>query len=314
MTVRIALAALFIAPAAMAYPWPSTADRWLLGVAVVAVLVLFAWWRGLFFTTMVWRRLAIWSRRNRTNGLHHSPVDSTTVVLRIDPSEPVALPLRLIAGYLDRYGIRCDKVRITSRNTAHSRTTWLGLTVRAANNLAALRARSSRIPLRETAEVAARRLADYLRENGWNVALVDTAVPPADSSAKEAWIGMRAGSGYVAAYRVAVDDQLAETLAAVWAGPSSEIWTAMEITGTATDPGVAVVCTIRSEDKPGAAAPIQGLTLLRGRQRPAIDSLSLLSVKRLEAFPVPLSEDLLTSVYWPVETRNYHVHSLGPSG
>ena len=33
---RITLALLFIIPAGMAYPWPSTRDRWLLGVAVVA--------------------------------------------------------------------------------------------------------------------------------------------------------------------------------------------------------------------------------------------------------------------------------------
>ncbi|HZN82430.1 MAG TPA: type VII secretion protein EccE, partial [Mycobacterium sp.] len=153
MTVRIALASLFIVPAAMAYRWPSTADRWLLGGAVVAVLVLFAGWRGLFFTTMVWRRLAIWSRRYRTDGLHHSPVDYSTVVLRIDPSEPVALPLRLIAGYLDRYGIRCDKIRVTSRDLDGLRTTWISLTLRAVDNLTALRARSARIPLRETTDV-----------------------------------------------------------------------------------------------------------------------------------------------------------------
>ena len=58
MTARITLALLFIIPAAMAYPWPSTRDRWVLGVAIVAVVVLFAWWRGLFLTTMVGRRVA----------------------------------------------------------------------------------------------------------------------------------------------------------------------------------------------------------------------------------------------------------------
>ena len=79
--------------------------------------------------------------------------------------------------------------------------------------------------------------------------------------------------------------------------------TALEITGTATDPGVAVACTVRSDDKPGAAAPISGLTLLRGRQRPAIDALNPLSVQRLEAGSVPVSEVLLTNLRWPVETR-----------
>ena len=41
MTARITLALLFIVPAAMAYPWPSPADKWLLGIAVAAAVVLF---------------------------------------------------------------------------------------------------------------------------------------------------------------------------------------------------------------------------------------------------------------------------------
>jgi type VII secretion protein EccE len=298
MTVRITLALLFIVPAAMAYPWSSTVDWWVLGSAAAAVVILFAWWGGLFLTTTVGRRLAMWGRRNRTEGLHHSSADITTVLLRIDPSERSVLPLRLIAGYLDRYGIRCDKVRITSRDTADTRTTWIGLTLGAADNLAALRARSPQMPLRDTADVAARRLADHLREIGWDAAIVDTAVPPTDSSAKETWRGMRDESGYVAAFRVAVGDRLPETLAEVWALPSPETWTALEITRTGTDPAITVVCAVRSQDKPGVAGPVPGLTLLRGRQRPVIDALNPLSVDRLEAKPVPLSEDLLDELQW----------------
>jgi type VII secretion protein EccE len=176
------------------------------------------------------------------------------------------------------------------------------LTVRAEDNLAALRARSIRIPLRDTAEVVARRLADQLREKGWNVAIADIAVPSTDTSAKETWTALRDGSGYVTtAYRVAVDNGLPETSAAVWALPSPETWTALEITGTATDPAVAVICTVRSESKP--SAPVPGLTTLRGRQRPAIDALSPLSVRRLDASPVPISDELLTNLGWPVEPR-----------
>ena len=36
MIVRLTLAALFVVPAAMAYPWQTTTDRWLLGAAVAA--------------------------------------------------------------------------------------------------------------------------------------------------------------------------------------------------------------------------------------------------------------------------------------
>ncbi|HKH53516.1 MAG TPA: hypothetical protein VKA77_17340 [Mycobacterium sp.] len=115
-----------------------------------------------------------------------------------------------------------------------------------------------------------------------------------------AWYAL--GSGYVAAYRVTVDDRLPETLAEVWSLPSPETWTALEITGTATDSGTAVVCTVRSHNRPGSAAPIPGLTLLRGRQRHAIDALNPLSVDRLEAGPVSLTEAVLGNLRWPVAT------------
>jgi type VII secretion protein EccE len=299
MTARIALALLVTVPAAMAYPWTSTADRWVLGVAVVAVVVLFAWWQGLFVTTVVGRRRAMWRRRNHSEGLHQSSA-YTTVLLRLDPSAPGELPLRLIAGYVDRYGIRCDKVRITSRDVAGTRTTWIGLTLRATDNLDALRARSPRIPLRDTAEIAGRRLADHLRETGWNVAMVDTAGAPAGASGKETWRGLRDASGYVTAYRVAVDDRLAYTLAEVSALPSPETWIALEITGTAADPGVAVVCALRSDGRPSAKPPVAGLTLLRGRQRPALNALNPLSAGRLEAKPVPLHPELLNGLQWRV--------------
>jgi type VII secretion protein EccE len=267
MTARMALAALFIVPAAMAYPWLSAADRWLLGIAVVAVLVLFAWWRGSFVTTMLGRRLAMVLRRNRTNGAHQSS-EYTTVLLRVEPD---GLPLPLIAGYLDRYGIRCDKIRITSRNLSGLRTTWLGITLGAADNLAALRARSARIPLRDTAEVVGRRLANHLRESGWDVTPVDTADVPARPDAKETWRGLRDGSGYVAAYRVASLDDLPEL-------PSSEIWMALEITGTASDLRVNRACAIRTDHKP---LSIAGAKPLNGQHRAALDALNPLSVDRL---------------------------------
>jgi type VII secretion protein EccE len=298
MTARIALALLYIVPAVMAYPWPSTADRWVLGVAVAAVLVLFAWWRGQFLTTMLRRRLAMLRRRNRTDGGHRSS-DYTTVVLRVDPSDRAALPLRLIADYFHRYGVRCDKVRVTSRDTAQSRVTWVGLTIGAADNLDALRARSPRIPLRDTAEVAARRLADHLREMGWNVAIVDSVVPPTDAGAKETWRGMRDGSGYVTAYGLAVDNNLAERLAQVPALGSAETWTALEFTKVGGRAAVSAVCAVRSDDKPRAAVPIPGLTLLAGRQRPAIAALNPLSVERLEGKGVAFSAELLDQIHWP---------------
>src|SRR4029077_20582061 len=117
-----------------------------------------------------------------------------TALLRIGPpvGDADVLPLQVIARYLDRYGIRADKIRITSRDNesdALRRETWIGLTVSAADNLTALRARSPRIPLHETAEVAVRRLADHLREIGWEASTVGPDDVPRllTPSVRETW-------------------------------------------------------------------------------------------------------------------------------
>lgn len=281
MTVRITLALLFVIPAAMAYPWASTRDRWILGAAVAAVIVLFAWWRGVFLTTVVGRRIAMLLRRNTIKERGSS--EYTTVLMRVDASDPAGLPLNLITRYLDRYGIRCDKVRVTHRAVHGQRTTWLGLTLGAADNLPALQARSPRIPLRDTAEVVARRLADHLREAGWTVWIVEAADAPAPSSAKETGRGVRDDAGYVAAYDVKVDDRLADTLAEIRSLPSHDTWTALEFTGAATKPSVSAVCALRTGERPATGAPIAALTPLRGRHRAALTALDPLSTERLDA-------------------------------
>lgn len=300
MTARIAVALLFVIPAALAYPWESTAHRWLLGAAVVVVIVAFAWWRGLFLTTMVARRLAICRRNHRKPHAAGPSVPYVTVLMRVEASGPADLPLPLIAGYVDRYGLRAHKVRVTSRTADGLRTTWIGLTVGATDNLAALRARSARLPLRETAEVAARRLTDHLRERGWDVTIIDNAESPVPASAKETWRGLRDESGYVAAYRVHVDDRLAESLAAIESHSADEVWTALEVTGSATRPAITVGCALRTEQRPAATAPLPGLTPQRGRQRPALESLDPLAVNRIEGAPVALPAGLLEELRWPV--------------
>ena len=197
----------------MAYPWRSTRDYWVLGIAVAVVIVLFGWWRGLHFTTILRRRLAMHAPP-RPATTEPGPPARTTALLRIGPptDDHGVLPLPLIAGYLDRYGIRADTIRITSRDNASDarrRETWIGLTVSAADNLAALQARSSRIPLHETARVAARRLADHLREIGWEANCVRARRRSRGCSTRrprESWRAVqRGGSDYVAAYQVRVD-------------------------------------------------------------------------------------------------------------
>ncbi|GAS89323.1 type VII secretion protein EccE [Mycolicibacterium brisbanense] len=285
MTARLALASLFLVAAVLARPWQSPVERWVLGISLAAVLVLIAWWGGLFLTTRVGRLVAmLW--RNLSKGKGDSGFEPAveTIVLRVDPAAEAQLPI--VVSYLDRYGIRCDKVRVTHRDGDGARRSWISLTVAATDNLAALQARSSRIPLRDTAEVVGRRLADHLRENGWTVTVVDGVDTPLPDPAKETWRGVKDESGFAAAYRVAVTGSLADTLAAVRGLPARQVWTVLEFTGDPSQPQLVVGCAVHTDERPGAKAPVPGLTPQRGRHRPALRALSPRSSHRLDGRPV----------------------------
>ncbi|BBZ37039.1 type VII secretion protein EccE [Mycobacterium conspicuum] len=310
---RITLALLAVVPAVMAYPWRTPREQWVLGVAVAVVIVLFGWWGGLHFTTILRRRLAMMRRPSHQAG---SPA-RTTALLRLGPptGDQGVLPLPLIAGYLDRYGIRADRVRITSRtnpaSTSAPRQTWIALTVSAADNLPALRARSSAIPMHETTRVAVRRLADHLREVGWEATVSEPDVVPRllDSAGRESWRAVQAGSGYLAAYRVSADDALPQTLDAIASLQAREAWVALEIAeGT-----VAVACALLTDAPPSAAAPLAGLTAQRGNQRPALAALDLLSTERLDGHTAA-SDDLLKRLDWPCPVAGAHRAPLAEAG
>lgn len=302
MIVRLSLGLLVGIPAAMAYPWPATADRWLLGVAIGVIVVLFAWWRGNFVTTLAARRVAMWRRRGRgvghVGGSHQSS-EFATVALQVTARTNEHLPVQLVVGYLDRYGIRFDRVRVTNRDTADTRTTWVSLTLGAAANIAALAARSARIPLQETAELTARRLSDHLREMGWEAASAEIAEPVTVAPARETWRGIADEMGYLATYRIAVDDTLPETLHAVWSAESAEVWTAMEFSGSRTDPELVAVCAVRTLERPGAA-PAAGLTAEHGLHGPVLAALSPTADRRLPGHPVAVAPQLLAQLRWPV--------------
>jgi type VII secretion protein EccE len=291
MTARLALASLFIVAAVLARPWQTNTERWVLGVSVAAVVLLLAWWGGLFLTTRVARLIAMWRRNFGKGTPAELPAGSETVVLRVDPADPAQLPV--VVGYLDRYGIRCDKVRVTHRDAGGTRRSWISLTVSAAENLDALRARSSRIPLRDTTEIVGRRLADHLREQGWTVTLVDGVDSPLPDPGKETWRAVQDESGYVAAYRVTVSDGLDATLAAIGALPAQETWTALEFTGSPAQPQLTVGAAIRSEGRPSRKSPLAGLTPVRGRHRPALAALNPLSSDRLDGIPATPPRALL---------------------
>jgi type VII secretion protein EccE len=302
---RITLALLAVVPAVMACPWHSSRDYWVLGIAVAVVIVLFGWWRGLHFTTILRRRLTMMGRRNGSVS-QTEPATKATALLRVGPSAGTAdvLPLPLITRYLYRYGVRADKIRITSRDNAFDasrRETWIGLTVSAADNLAALQARSSRIPLHETARVAARRLADELREIGWEAGTVGPDDVPRllARDARETWLGVqRSASDYFAAYQVRVTDALPETLDALRSHPVREACTVLEIAGDGTRNTVAAACAFLTDARPSAEAPLAGLIPQHGNHRAALTALDLLSTQRLDGHTAEPAGLLARLAWW----------------
>ncbi len=315
---RITLALLTVVPAVLAYPWRSPRDYWVLGIAVAVVILLFGWWRGLYFTTILRRRTAIARRRNSVP--ESGSGTKTTVLLQVGPpaSDSDVLPLPLLAGYLNRYGVRADMIRITNCHTTAGTETWIGLTVSAADNLEALQARSSRIPLHESAQVVARRLADHLREIGWEVNLVGTEDIPRllAPASRETWRAVQRGaSDYVAAYRVNADDALPDTLNAIRTHPASETWTALEIAGSSESSGrrtVAAATAFRTDTQPGKAAPVSGLTLQRGNQLRALTALDPSSTQRLDGHR-DAPAGLLTGLDWPIPAVGAHRAQLAES-
>lgn len=309
-TGRITLVALAVVAAAMGFPWQLARERWVLGIAIVVVITLLARWHGLPVTTILRRRLAM---RRPTRGARladESGADvRTTALLRVTPPEsgPDVLPLPLIAGYVDRYGLRADAIRVTSRDTtsdtgARGRETWIGLTFSAADNLAALQARSPQIPLHKTAEIAARRLADHLRESGWAATIAEPDDIPGlyGRSSRETWHGICQGSAdYVAAYQVKSDTALPNTLAAIWSYPVRETWTALEVTGAGDEQTLAVACAIRTDAPPAAGGPLPGLISQSGNHRPALTALHPLSSQPLDGHVALPEALLLTRLRWP---------------
>ena len=309
-TGRITLVALAVVAAAMGFPWHSARERWVLGIGIVVAVTLLARWRGLPVTTILRRRLAM---RRPSSGARLAAESAndvrTTAVLRVSPPEsgPDALPLPLIASYADRYGLRADAIRVTSRDFAtdtgaRERETWIGLTLSAADNLAALQARSPEIPLHETAEVAARRLADHLRESGWTAAIAEPDDIPGlyARSARETWRGIEQGSAdYVAAYQVKADTALPNTLAAVWSYPVRETWTALEITGAGDRQTLAVACAFHTDAPPAASGPLPGLIAQSGSHRLALTALHPASTQRLDGHAATPEALLLTRLGWP---------------
>jgi type VII secretion protein EccE len=278
---RLTVVLLAVVSAVLAYPWRSTNDQWVLGVAITVVLLSLLWWRGRFLTTIAGQRLRVLLHRRSIRAapadLHDSGADAVaTVLVRVD-SRDRELPLGLLAGYLDRYGLRCDSVRVTTRSTQADVTTWIGLTFSGTRNLSALQGRSAQIPLRQTAENAARRLVGHLREIGWTATLAEPDEVPdlVAAGARERWHSVTDARGYLTTYAAKAPG----ALAAVSAATAAETWTVLEMAGTSPADRIRAGAAIRTEGRPDA--PLPGLVPIPGRQASALAALHPLSGARL---------------------------------
>lgn len=299
---RAAFVAVAITAATTAcVPWRPHSS-WLLAGAVVLVALSLASWHGLHLTTLLRRRAALLWRNIRSPGrervassARQSPNDAqATALLRVcvpdsDDSmmQDSSFPLALIAEHLDSYGLRCSAIRVTAQEVRSDgrriRNIWISLTLDAVENLPALRARSPEIPLTQTARAAGRRLADRLRELGWEARLTDEQPPPLVGSGDERWLDARDERGSIAAYQIRGINHLPDTLEQLRAIPSAETWTVLEITGTRARPSVAAGCTLRLVPPGDEQTPLPAeLLLARGNQRPLITALHPVSDHRLD--------------------------------
>ncbi|BBY63540.1 type VII secretion protein EccE [Mycolicibacterium helvum] len=278
---RLTVVLLAVVSAVLTYPWRSTNDQWVLGVAAAVVLVSLFWWRGRYLTTIVGQRLRVLLHRKAIQAapadLHWTGADAiTTVLVRVE-SRDRELPPGLLASYLDRYGLRCDSVRVTTRSTQAEVTTWIGLTFSGARNLSALQGRSAQIPLRQTAENAARRLISQLREIGWmaTIASPDEVPDLVVAGARERWQSVTDARGYLTTYAAKTPEALADVSSAV----AAETWTVVEIAGTSPLDRIRAGAAIRTESQPSTPPP--GLVPIPGRQASALAALHPLSAARL---------------------------------
>lgn len=307
-TGRIALVLFAAVAATAAYPWHSTRERWVLGIGVAVVAALLVRWRGLPLTTLLRRRVALNRGRHGERRIRRTVTDArVTALLSIAaPHEDTdALPLPLIARYLDRYGLRADTIRVTSRDVGdhggvRERATWIGLTFSAVDNLAALQARSPDIPLDKTAAIVARRLADHLRESGWAASAVEPGdIPRLDAAgSRETWHGIVQESGdHLAAYRLTPGHDLPDLLAKVWSYPAPETWTALEVAGSGDDQTLAFAAAFRTGAQP-VGLPLRGLSPQPGNQRASLAGLHPSSAQRLDGHAV-VAPDWLSRLRWP---------------
>lgn len=273
---RLSFVFLVSVAGALTYPWPTATQRWLLVAGFAVAIAVLARWHGRFLTTLCVDSLRILMRSrvqlDRPAATSRIGNDITTAVVIRVADGTHDLSMDLLAGQLDRYGIRCRSVRVGRHQGSAGDQVWISLLFSAADNLAALQGRSAEIPLHATAHVAGRRVVDELCELGCSAALVDPERVPriATGEAKELWNSIACDEGFVTVYSVEDPSE-----AHVSAGQES--WTVWEIVGPVARPRMTAGVALRTPQRPGRASPAPGLTTLVGRQMEALSALDLLS-------------------------------------
>lgn len=291
MTIRMTLVLLLIVPAAMAYPWHSVPQRWILGVAVAAVVILFVQWRGVFLTTLVGRRWAMLRRRRGVT--NHGDPERVSIALRVEAGQVAELAVSDLVSYLHRYGVRCESVRVVSRDEGGRRDTWVSLILDAKHNLPALQGRSSDAGIDELALVVGRRLAEQLRETGLQVSVDRGPDAPLSAGACEGWRGVDDGDGQLSICSIPADGDLVDRVAELQTG--AETWTVLEFSSAGSHPVAAAAVAIRTGEQPGT---VSGLRAQPGRQRPLLEAMDPRSVRQL-GLPTQPVPDLA----WPVSAE-----------
>ncbi|EFV14669.1 type VII secretion protein EccE [Segniliparus rugosus] len=291
LALALVFAAVLVGADSLRTGWRPSAG-WFLGAVAVLLALVLGSWGGTHVTQILRRRIALSSRAKRgvsaeAEGSAKPEAGSSSrvaVFVRVEPPAGAEsrnwLPLELIASYLDRYGVRCAAVRVAFRRSRrYGQEAWITLVVDATENLAALEARSARIPLHELAEATRRRLAAQLREEGFAAEHADTA-PKLVWAGSEDWNGVVDGEERVAAYAVSTGGDLDARLAEIAAYPAQETWTVLEFTGSPASATLTVACALR---KQGVVELLPaGLQPHRGAHLPALailapDSTALLS-------------------------------------
>jgi type VII secretion protein EccE len=287
-------------------PW------WQLALLTAAAVAALGWWRGQHWSSAVGRWLTMTMRNTRPARLvapADAGADTTAVRLTArlwpppaiparsgEPPPNTLVPIRLLASYLERYGIICRTLQLISQTTTpplsalrantsayltgatpQQRSTWLTLALHAADNIAALQTRG--IGVADLATVTLRHISEALREKGWTATRIDpdAATPtfqPLAAARREWWTAAQYADGFRAIYTID-HNHLSQTLAELPTIAAIQTWTALTLSRNKHGPPTGVAqCALLTRERPRLDPPLPTLIPAAGRHLSAAATLS----------------------------------------